>query len=280
VLRLRPVFDWTRRIPVTVCIAALFRWNYAPAGEPERLGVAAITASDRMITAGDVQYEPQQLKVAHVTERILILIAGDFSMHTQAIKATIAQTRGNPNVKPHDVAVIYGKAVQAIKHRQAEDLFLAPLGLNTDTFFAQQKEMSEPFVSTLTSQMQNYRGDDVEALVVGSDNDIAQIYAVESNGVVNCFDDVGFAAIGIGAWHAKSRLMQFGYTNMARFAPALAAVLAAKKSAEIAPGIGSNTDIHLIFKDAAIRLWPNVATRAEELSKCLSEEFLNHMNHL
>jgi hypothetical protein len=125
--------------------------------------------------------------------------------------------------------------------------------------------MSEGFVNHITAQLQGYRGDEVEALVVGSHEDAAHIYAVDSQGVVNCFDDVGFAAIGIGAWHAKSRLMQAGYTNRAIFAPALAATFAAKKSAEIAPGVGLATDINIVFKDAVVRLWPDEAAKLEDL---------------
>jgi hypothetical protein len=207
-------------------------------GKPKHWGPAAIAISDRMITAGDVQYEPQQLKVATVYPASLVMIAGDYSLHTQAMKEMYGHLIGVTDAKPRDIALIYGRAIQGIKRRQAEDLFLAPLGLNTDSFLAQQKDMSEHFVKSITAQLQGYRGDDVEAIIVGSDKNIVQIYTVDSLGMVGCSDDVGFAAIGIGAWHAKSRLMQAGYVSRQLFANALAAAFAAKKSAETAPGVG------------------------------------------
>ena len=123
---------------MTVCVAALFQWNYGTK-EDRKLGFAAITASDRKITAGDVEYEPQQLKVAFIADRILILIAGDYSFHSEAILEVHKQVKADKSALVQNVASIYAQAIQAIKRRQAEDLILAPLGLNTDTFLAQQR---------------------------------------------------------------------------------------------------------------------------------------------
>ena len=140
------------------------------------------------------------------------------------------------------------------KRRHAEDIYLAPLGLNTDLLSAQQKEMSDSLVSALVTQMQEYRGEQIEALIVGTENGHATIYHVDTRGTATCADDVGFAAIGIGAWHARSQLMQTRYTNAALYYPALAAVYAAKKAADISPGVGTTTDIHIAFRDQTERL--------------------------
>jgi 20S proteasome alpha/beta subunit len=214
---------------VTVCIAALFRFNYASPGDPVNHRVAAITLSDRMVTAGDVQYEPQQLKIAHVAQNVIIMIAGEYPVHSHAILTTAKQLRGNQSVSPYTIATIYGQSIQAIRQRQAEDIVLAPIGLNTETFLAQQRDMSDRFVDQVTNQLQGFGGPDVEALIVGTEDGNAHIYEVDRQGTVRSFDDIGFAAIGIGAWHAKSRLMQAGYVNTLTLAPALAATFAAKR---------------------------------------------------
>jgi 20S proteasome alpha/beta subunit len=249
---------------VTVCIAALFNWNYGTRENPDWQR-AAIVASDRMITAGDIEYEPQQLKLAFITPRTVIMIAGDYSIHSQAMKDTNRELQGHQNQSPQNIALIYGRAIQAIKRQQAEDLYLAPLGMNTDTFLGQQKDLSESFVHRIADQLQNYRGDDVEALVVGSDGNIAHLYSVDLLGTVSCRDDVGFGAIGIGAMHANSRFMQAGYTNRLPLAGSLATVYAAKVSAEIAPGVGTATDIHLVFKDAVVPLVPDLHKKLKDL---------------
>jgi len=129
------------RLPVTVGIAASFVWNYAEFGKAPDLGTAAIIATDRMLTTGDVQYEPTKIKVAQPTPSTLILVAGDFAYHSQAIKRLFKKV--DSTAAPENIATIYSQIIQGIKRKEAEDLFLAPLGLNTDTFLAQQKEMSD-----------------------------------------------------------------------------------------------------------------------------------------
>lgn len=57
---------------MTVCIAMVFSWNYGTIEKPV-FGRVAITASDRMITAADVQYEPQQKKAAYFGKSMLLV---------------------------------------------------------------------------------------------------------------------------------------------------------------------------------------------------------------
>lgn len=276
---LRPT-RWARPIPrpqapnrakdVTVCIAGLFGWNYGTLERPD-LGRVGILLSDRMITAGDAQYEPQKQKAAQLAPKVLVAIAGDYSIHSQAIKDTHAQLRGKADPHPYDAALIYGRAIQGIKRRQAEDLYLSPLGLNTDTFVAQQKEMSDGLTNALIDRLHSYRGEEVEAIVMGVSQPLgahsptAQLYSIDTMGGVSCNDDLGFAAIGIGGWHAKSRLMQSGYTNNWMFADAVATLYAAKKAAEAAPGVGRRTDIQFLMRGGHFELWDNVHRQLERI---------------
>lgn len=234
---------------MTVCVATLFSWNYGTIEEPN-YGVAAMTASDQMITSGDNQYESRQQKVALINPTTLLLIAGDYSVHSEALIAVQNQIKGDPNISPQRSALIYGQEIQRVRRREAEDLFLSPLGLNTDSFLSQQKDMSDSFVEKITNQLQNFAWKDVEALVVGSDKNSVHIYYVDSNGSSHCMDDVSFHAIGIGAWHAKSALMQSGYARQKNgYHESLALIYSAKRRAEIAPGVGAKTDVHVVLRD-------------------------------
>jgi len=221
-----------------------------------------------MITAGDIQYEPYQSKLAAINQKTVVMIAGDYAIHSQAVKKTMQMA--DAAAPPERVAHIYGQQIQILKRQEAEAIYLAPLGLNIDTFMAQQKELSEYFVTTITEQLQRHRAPDVEALVIGSSVGFAgipyvQLYHVDTNGIVSCCDDVGFAAIGSGAWHAKSNLMQNGYTNGANYATALTAIYAAKKAADIAPGVGTDTDLYLVFKDGFVPVPQETAAEMAEI---------------
>lgn len=250
---------------MTVCIATLFTWNYAPLGEEPKFGWAAITASDQMITAGDIQYEPFQQKMAAFTPKTLLLAAGDYATNSEAIQITQKQIKGRADESPYNIARIYGQVIQGIKRRNAEDIILAPLGLNTDTFLSQQKEMSDYFANDLKEQLQRFQGQEVEAIIVGSDGGNAHIYEIDSRGTVSCMDDVAFHAIGAGAWHAKSHLMQTRYSRGNFYAYALAQTYSAKRRAEIAPGVGRRTDIHLVLKDGWFRLPGETLAKLDEL---------------
>jgi 20S proteasome alpha/beta subunit len=251
--------------PVTVCIAGIFQWNYGPLEAP-KYAQAIVCASDRMMTLGDVEYEPNQLKAGKLTNNIIVLIAGDYTTHSEALNRTKSHVSKHPKISPVEVATFYGSAIQAIRRKQAEDKILAPLGLNTDTFLAQQKDMSDTFVHSISEQLQNFIGPEVEAIVAGvSDDGIANLYEVDNFGTARCFNDAGFAAIGIGAWHARSRLMQMKYINGFSYSPALAAIYRSKKAAEVAPGVGKTTDIILIVKSGPELLHFSMTQKLEEM---------------
>jgi hypothetical protein len=195
--------------PMTVCIATLFQWNYGTRENPV-WGRVALLVSDRQITVGSFEYEPPQLKIASITDRALIMIAGQYYMHTEAILMTNQQVRRDSSTKPMAIASIYAHSIQSIRRREAEDTFLAPLGLNTDTFLAQQHEYSSAFVKKITGQLQGYAGNQADSLLVASDGDDVHLVNIDSYGMIKYMNDVGFDAIGSGAEHAKSRLMQSG----------------------------------------------------------------------
>jgi hypothetical protein len=67
---------------MTVCIAALIPWMY-----DEQLGMAVITASDRMLTAGDIQYEPTNFKVSFLSDTVMLMVAEDMTVQTEALIA-------------------------------------------------------------------------------------------------------------------------------------------------------------------------------------------------
>ena len=247
---------------MTVCIAAILKWDYGTADVPD-IGSAAITISDRMLTAHDVQYEPNQQKVALIGS-CLILVAGELYTHSQAIADTKKEV-GDRNVVPYDIALIYGRAIQAINRQNAENVLLAPLGLNTDSFLAQQRDFSGGFVDTITTQLQNWQRTDTEALVVGPDTEGMYIYSVDSQGSVANHSDAGFAAIGLGAWHAKSRLMQSGFINSKNYNQALTSIYTAKKAAELAPGVGKSTDINLVLRNQITPVLPDIIAETDRL---------------
>ena len=229
---------------MTVCIAALCNWLYPN----KEIGRAVITAADRMLTSGDVEYEPPQFKTCFLAPKINILVAGDMVVHTEALLATHRRIAVSPSDDVENAARIYASCVQDVRERRAADLYLRALGLDQLSFLQQQKQMNQQLVFDLASQLQAYELD-VEALVVGCDGNIsAHIFHVDGLGIVTCHDDINFAAIGLGREHAKSFFMASKYPKILSYSQALPVIFVAKKRAEIAPGVGTKTDYFLITR--------------------------------
>lgn len=189
----------TRREPerrdVTVCIAMAFIWNYGP--DHGGFGQAILTASDRMLTAGDLQYEPRQQKISRLTPSTLLMVAGDMTVHTEAITYALDEINLITAPKIAEVVDIYAKHIKNIRRRRAETLYLEPLGLDIKSFNDNQKNMLPQIAVEITNEVRTYRLD-VEALIVGCLDESAFIYHIDGEGLVTHHHELNFASIGIG----------------------------------------------------------------------------------
>ncbi len=59
--------------------------------------------------------------------------------------------------------------------------------------------------------------------------------------------------------------MQAGYTSQTTFARAAVLTFAAKKASELAPGVGKNTDITIVFRNNCERMREDVAGKLNSL---------------
>jgi 20S proteasome alpha/beta subunit len=248
---------------VTVCIAAIY----------ERSGV--FSASDRMITAGDIQFEPPVEKVRYLTRSCLVMFAGDAAMQAEIIQATQAtlseKIRQNPDewLTIKSIAETYKDQMSVAILARSSRRVLSPLGLSMESFLSRQRDFIPEFARDLTRELLNYEGPQMDGIVCGIDTSGPHIYTVD-NSSVNCRDHVGFAAIGAGYWHANSQMMSFGHGPQASLADTLLNVFFAKKQAEIAPGVGEATDMYITTAlGSSSELRENVA---QELEKRYAEE--------
>jgi hypothetical protein len=105
--------------------------------------------------------------------------------------------------------------------------------------------LSSDLVDKLATEVLNFEMSEIEGIVTGIDPTGAHIYVVSNRGV-GCRDSVGFAAIGAGYWHANSQFMFAGHARSKPIPQTLLLTYAAKKRAEVAPGVGEATDMFWI----------------------------------
>lgn len=238
--KVNPLNSIKGKISVTVCIATVCGGN-----------TIIIGAADRMITAGDIEFEPQQTKIIQLSNSIAVMIAGDSSMQAEIIQKVYADVGARIKTEPTnwwnvaDVAGLYNQYYADARFKRAERDILFPLGLNRNTFISRQKEMDPKLVSQLATELINFVPPSISAIFTGVDNTGPHIYIAE-NGSINCQDLVGFSAIGVGAWHANSQIMFAGHDRWKLVPETLLLAYSAKKRAEVAPGVGEATDMFTI----------------------------------
>ncbi len=225
---------------MTICVAAI-------CDEYSRI----IGASDRMLTAGDIQFQPQAEKLWTITNSIVCMVAGDLAVQTEIYQDVYREVGERIKSDPthwqtvKSVGEIYVKYYFALRSKRAEAAILAPLGLSKETYIDRQRDLSPGLSSKIATELLNFSMPEVGVIIAGRDELGLHLYVVE-NGEITCRDRVGFAAIGAGYWHANSQLMFAGHTAGTSGQRALTTVFAAKKRAEVAPGVGTATDMFMI----------------------------------
>ncbi len=214
-----------------------------------------LLASDRMLTASDIQFEPRLSKTVFVTTAIAIMYSGDADFHSeilQELKTDVtAMIERNPDVwlNVKDVAISYLRHRNIAKSRRAESSILHPLNLDKDSFIALQHSMNADLARAVSEDLINYPVPELDVIVAGVDMrfdyPLPSIYVIQ-DGNISCADGVSFAAIGSGARHAESQFMLARYGFETPNAKALLTLFMGKKAAEIAPGVGSETDFWAI----------------------------------
>lgn len=242
---------------MTVCIAAICQGVGSTFENPYRL---IIGATDRKLTAGDIQFEPPMRKVWQFLPKCVALVAGDVFAQTE-ICQNILQHRPLSTI---DVVKAYVAELCRYNNQNAEIKILAPFGLTMQSFLAQQGSLSIDFVSVLKSSIERERAD-VETIICGIDSGSPQLYTIDRFARPLCHNTIGFAAIGDGQRHATSEFMFEGYTPYWFVPQALVLAYTAKKHAEVAPGVGAETDVFMIAEQyGGIR---------DEIFKKLGEEY-------
>lgn len=219
-----------------------------------------IMASDRMITAGDIEFEPPVEKLLWLTSSIAVLTAGDQSIQMQVFYRAykmlwekIAEDQKWVDVSL--AAEIYSKCFYDLRNKMIEDSVLSTYNLTFDSFLKRQKEMSDGFFNEINNNIQRYiyNFESVAAIICGIDTSAPHVISgtsphiyVVNDGEISCHDKLGFVSIGAGRNHAESHFMLSKYSVSIEPSTALLIIHQAKRKSEICPGVGKDTDMFII----------------------------------
>lgn len=274
-------------ITMTVCIAAIYQ------------DASLVGASDRMMTAGGViEFERNQPKIWPITISITAMIADDILIHTELHKIVLKEVKDKiirePTewVKVQDVAEWYSQSFTILKKKTASRDVLQPLGLDFETFISRQKEMDSNFIARIEERLDNFYRRNIggaATIIAGIDAEGPHIYTI-NNGQVTCEDKIGFSVIGIGYSHAASHLMFSGHTPNNLGEKTLLITHQAKKKAEVAPGVGKETDMFLIPSLGALqfvkkewiqkldKIWGDYLRQSQTVNDKAEKKLVNFLN--
>jgi hypothetical protein len=199
-----------------------------------------------MITYGDVQFEQPQPKIWYQGKHAVALLYGDMTVQAEVAMESERTVLENAISDVGEIAAVYSDHLRQHVAISAERAILSPLGLSFDNFSS-----AANLAESLAKQLQDYyytSGTSTNlggAIIAGADARGGHILKVEYDKVSRC-DGVGFVAAGSGQWHAESQFMFYRYTKGWDFPEAISIVYSAKKRAEVAPGVGQETDLVLI----------------------------------
>jgi hypothetical protein len=153
---------------------------------------------------------------------------------------------------------------QQSRLKKIEELYIRPRGLTLQTFHERARGLLSETAICIEEALATFEYQ-LEILVAGMDSEGAHIYFVGDPGSSECFDGIGYHAIGSGQPLAISSLIESGYSDTMGLQETMWAVYEAKKRAENAPGVGKAADFGIIQADQIIPFDQTALAKLEEL---------------
>jgi 20S proteasome alpha/beta subunit len=226
--------------PMTVCVGALCED-----------GKTVVVAADKMVTFGapmSLQMEPPVLKkITQITEESVVLFSGSVPDAEEIVALAKQQIKGLGKLATVNVAESVKNAYIALKAKRVQETILGPLiGADFAKFqsLLVQSSSSQVLQQLLAMVMQHNL--QTEALLAGVDDLGGHLFAVTHPGVLLPMETTGYAAVGSGGVHAAVRLSLGQHNKVASLVDTVYNVYEAKRAAEVAPGVGTLTDLAII----------------------------------
>lgn len=229
---------------MTICIASICEE-----------GKLVVVAADRMFTVGpplNVEFEPPLTKIDPVGSSCVILSSGNSLYGHEVVSRTRSKFEQGKTVSTVLVAGALQREYGRFRDEVIEqNLITATFGHDFATFrerggFLPAYLQTQPGIyQQIAAQVSQYNIT-LDFIVAGVDSAGGHIFYVGHPGVLLNFDKLGHSAIGSGAVHAVVGLSLNKQTPQSSLMETLYSVYAAKRAAEVAPGVGTETEMAVI----------------------------------
>lgn len=210
-----------------------------------------ILVSDRMITTEDdsLAFE-HEAKFEIVSPNALVLAAGTIH-EPELIEDAKLEMGGRPSIR--QAAENLAKSYRNVRKKRIEHEILEVHGiLNFDDFYNKQRLLHEDTNLQLIRDIERY-GLGASFILGGVDRK-AHLYYIDNPGIYRSFDTLGFCCVGSGDRHAEPVFAFYEFQPSLSASEALQIAYEAKKRAEMAGGVGRETDAWIIDKEGCYEI--------------------------
>lgn len=215
-------------------------------------GKQVILMSDTMITEDghlSIEFEHKRPKIIKLADNCAVATAGDALVHTELFEAVSTDVDKLKEPKISGIVENIVNCFADLRLRKIQEQFIKRRGIpDIETFYRMQQSMMPDIALMVQNDIDGY-GVDLDVLVAGVDATGAHIHYVGDPGTSMTWDSIGYHAVGSGTPHAVTTLIVNDYNQGIPLNKALLITYEAKKIAERAPGVGSNTDVAIINND-------------------------------
>lgn len=241
---------------MTICIATICDNNSK-----------VIVASDKMITVGGLsqEFEHETPKMNKITKTCMAVSAGHALRPNELFRFVKTDLQKRDNLSVFEIVQSVKMGFLELRKKTIEEEFFKIRGLTINDFYGKCSNTIHPQIAMLLDdKVQNYDLE-LEFLVCGVDEEGGHIFHINDPGTSDCFNSLGFCAIGSGTPHSLSTFIANNFNENIPLKKALYITYEAKKRAEKAPGVGSKTDMWIIDKENIKKISDSVLNNLESL---------------
>ncbi len=228
-------------------------------------GDTVVLASDRMVTWRNLtEFEHPVPKIYNISPAAWALGAGDALAGAKIIADAAAKVANVPR-PVHEIADVVAQQYHSVRMNAAEAQILLPRGLTLATYYGKHQQLLSQITENLDQSLASF-DPEVELIVAGVDSSGGHLFTVSNpGGSAECHDVIGTVAIGSGEIHAVQSMIGFGHAATQPVKDTIFHVFASKRRAELAPGVGRDTDLMVLGPSGAVRLPDKALAKLAEL---------------
>lgn len=217
-------------------------------------GPLAVVAADRMVTLGGfIEFEHTVSKMQPASPVSVAMVAGDTLLGTR-LAQSVAQEFYGSSPSTAEVSARLAQRYAETRRGELDHQILSLRGLDFNSYYGAHQSLNGNITAMLDNQMAQYNLG-IELLVAGVDAAGAHIFSIDNPGQPERQHDViGYAAIGSGGIHALQAMIGFRHSPTTPLKETVFQVYAAKRRAEVAPGVGIDTDMAIISANGTVVL--------------------------